>query len=123
MEHGGGAQGLPPVAMTSEDTILVLVKLLFALLAVGAIGAFVVWPIWRMLRRTEDAELIMKPFEPPTEEELQIPVDPFGEGKKFDRNQVIDELRADPRKTAQVLQAWLREKDRRGGGKPSPKGQ
>lgn len=108
--------------MTTEDSILLLVKTLFALLTLGAIGWFVVWPIWRMLRRTEDVELIMKPFEPPPEEELQIPVDGFNTGKKLSRQELIDEFRADPRRTAMLLQTALREKaPQRGSPAASPK--
>src|SRR5262245_41719421 len=100
--------------MTTEESILLLVKTLFALLALGAVGWFVVLPIWRMLRRTEDVELVLKPFEPPPEEELQIPVDGFNTGKKLSRQELIDELRADPRRTALLLQSALRDKKKPG---------
>jgi hypothetical protein len=102
--------------MTSEASILLVVKTLFALLALGATFWFVVLPIWRMLRRMEEVEMVMKPFEPPPEEELQIPVDGLNTGKKLSRNELIEELRADPQRTAMLMRDMLREKKRPGGG-------
>src|SRR5262249_3355047 len=108
--------------MTTEESILLLVKTLFAALTLGALAWFVVLPIWRMLRRTEDVEMVMKPFEPPPEEELQIPVDGFNTGKKLSRQELIDEFRADPQRTAMLLQSALRDKTpQRGGPAASPK--
>lgn len=107
--------------MNHQDSILLGVKLLFALLALGAVALFIVRPIWRMLVRTEEAELVMKPFEPPPESELEIPVDGFNTGRKLSRNEIIEELRADPRKTALLLQQWMKEKKPSRGGDPSPK--
>jgi len=108
--------------MTSEESILLGIKALFALLALGAMGWFVVRPILRMLRRTEDAELIMKPFEPPPVEEIEIPVGGFNTGKKLNRKELIEELRADPQRTALLMREMLREKDRpRGGSTPAKK--
>jgi flagellar biosynthesis/type III secretory pathway M-ring protein FliF/YscJ len=103
------------VAMTLEDSIVLAVKSLFAVLALGAVVWFVVLPVWHMLRRTEDVELVMKPFEPPPEEELQIPTDGLNTGRKLSRDELLEELRADPRRTAMVLQQLLRDKPRPGG--------
>jgi hypothetical protein len=102
--------------MTSDASILLLIKTLFALLALGAIGWFVVLPIWRMLRRTDEVEMVMKPFEPPPEEEIQIPTDGFNTGRKLNRQELLDALRADPRRTAMLLQGALREKTPQRGG-------
>jgi flagellar biosynthesis/type III secretory pathway M-ring protein FliF/YscJ len=108
--------------MTSQDLTVLGIKLVFALLGLAATVAFVVLPIWRMLRRTEDVELVLKPFEPRPEEELQIPVDDLNRGRKLDRKELLEELRADPTRTAQVMKDWLREKNRPGGRPPPPKG-
>ena len=108
--------------MTPQDQIVLGVKFLFVLLGLAATVLFVVLPIWRMLRRTEEVELVMKPFEPPPEAELQIPVDDLNRGKKPDRKELLEELRADPTRTAQVMKAWLREKNRPGGRAAPPKG-
>lgn len=105
--------------MNPQELTILAVKLVFALLGVAAVVAFVILPIWRMLHRTEDAELMMKPFEPPPEEEIQIPVDDLNGGRKLTRNEMLEDLRADPRRAAMVMQKWLREK-KRPGGRPTP---
>lgn len=105
--------------MTPQEAIVAALRLLFALLALAALAAFVVLPIWRMLRRTEEVEQVLKPFEPPPEEEIQIPVEEGAPGRKRTREEMIAELRADPMRTAQAVKQALREK--RGGPAPARK--
>ncbi len=104
--------------MEFQDQTVLAIKLIFALLGVAAVVAFVLLPIWRMLHRMDEAEMLMKPFEPPEEEELQIPVDGLNTGRKRDRNELLEDVRADPRRAALVMQQWLREK--KSGARPAP---
>ena len=96
------------------------IKLVFTLSVIFAIVWFVLRPLVRTWQQQPDPEAFM-PKLPDTEgEELQIPEDPAGR-RKPTRNQMIDELRADPTKTAMVLKQWIGEKQKpeRKGRKPS----
>jgi Na+-transporting methylmalonyl-CoA/oxaloacetate decarboxylase gamma subunit len=90
-----------------RDSLLLLVKLLFAGMGVVALILFVIYPLWRVLRVKPDDSLLMRTFELPEEEdEVQIPED----GKKPDRNVMLAEARGRPVVTAQLVKQWLREK-------------
>lgn len=92
----------------NPDTVLVLLKLLFAAAAVVAIVAVVVRPLWRMLREKPDVALQMPDITALEEEEseLQIPE----EGGVPDRQGLLAQARSDPQHTALLVQRWLRER-------------
>jgi flagellar biosynthesis/type III secretory pathway M-ring protein FliF/YscJ len=92
----------------SQDTMLWLLRLLFAGAAVVVLIAFVVRPVLRMVRQRPDMDLLTPDFSANLEgEELELPNEAEGE---FDRNAAITQARADPRATALRVQAWLKQK-------------
>jgi flagellar biosynthesis/type III secretory pathway M-ring protein FliF/YscJ len=97
--------------MGSLESMTTLVKLVFTVGVFAAILWFVVRPLIRTWQQQPDAQALMPKLPDLPEEELQIPSDP-NERRKPDRNQMINELRADPQKTAMVLKQWIAEKER-----------
>ena len=97
--------------MTTYEPILTSVKFAFALLAVLAILWAVVRPIWKMLTRKEDVEDLLRPYEPPLREEIQVPT--LAEGpEKPSREAMMARLKADPHQTAMMLRNLMRDKGR-----------
>ena len=95
-----------------------MIKLLFTLGVIFAIFWFVLRPLVRTWQQQPDAEAMMPKLPDVPEEELQIPTDPAGR-RKLSRIEMINELRADPTRTAMVLKRWIAEKERKGRKPPS----
>ena len=97
--------------MNGGDGLLLSLKLGFALVALVMIAAFVVIPMLKnLLQRPDVPDLSHFDMTPDElmDEELQIPEG----GKKGmpDKHTLLQEARNDPRKTAMLITAWLREK-------------
>jgi flagellar biosynthesis/type III secretory pathway M-ring protein FliF/YscJ len=106
------AQG-HPADMPSEASIVVVIKLLFAVLSVAALVAFVIRPLLRMIRTGPDAD-VLNPYAklppPGEEEEAELEIPTGGDREKPDRAEILDMARKDPREVATLIQRWLREK-------------
>ncbi len=94
--------------MTSQDWVIVAVKLVFTVVAVLLMIFFVVLPILRTLRSKPDFFEFTPTFDRFEEEEEEIEI-PTGDGKP-DNRAIIDEARSKPRETAVLIQRWIREK-------------
>jgi hypothetical protein len=99
------------------DTTLILLKTLFAVGILAVLGWVVVRPLFLVWRQHPDPEAMMPRLQELPEEELQIPSEP---GAKPDRNALIAQARSDPRRTAMIMQQWIRDKGERRGRKPGP---
>ena len=100
--------------MNAYEPILFTVKLAFVLLAVLAVAWAVVRPIWVMLARREEFDDALKPYEPPLEEEIEVPTAAEAP-EKPSREAILAKLKADPHQTAMLLRSLMKEK---GGSRP-----
>lgn len=92
----------------SQETLLLLLRWVFALAAVVAVIAYIVRPVLRMVRQKPDMDLLTPDYSHMLEgDEVEIPTD---EEAAFDRHAIIDQARSDPRATANLLQKWLKER-------------
>ena len=92
----------------SQDTLLMLLRGLFAVAAVVAVGVYVVRPVVRMLRQKPDVDLLTPTWEDRLEgEELEIPTEAEG---GFDRNAAIRKAREDPHNVALLVKNWLKQR-------------
>ena len=93
----------------SQDSVLLLLRLLFATVSVVVVAVFVVRPILRVLRQKPDLDLLIPDYTQALEgEELEIPQE-IEQGMP-NRADVIAEARADPQKTAMLVQRWLKQR-------------
>lgn len=91
-----------------HESLLLLLRWLFAGLAVAAVIAYIVRPLLNMVRRKPDVDLNVPDFSHRLEEEeLEIPTE---ETRDFDRQSALEQARTDPRGTALRVQKWLKEK-------------
>ena len=98
--------------MRFQDSILLIVKVLFAGVAVLAAMAFVVLPLLRMIRTGPDPDLL-NPYAKlpaPDEEEAELEIPLGGEKKKPGRGELLDMARKDPRQVSILVSRWLRER-------------
>ena len=100
--------------MADHSGVLLLIKGAFVLGAVVVVLIFVVRPMVRVLSAQPNLDALMPSFQIPDEEELQIPTG--GKAVKASRDQIIKELRSDPRRTATLVQQLLRDKGKDSAG-------
>lgn len=93
----------------SQDSVLLLLRLLFATVSEIVVAVFVVRPILRVLRQKPDFDLLIPDYTQALEgEELEIPQE-IEQGTP-NRADLIAEARADPQKTAMLVQRWLKQR-------------
>jgi flagellar biosynthesis/type III secretory pathway M-ring protein FliF/YscJ len=93
----------------SQEAVVWMLRLLFALVALVVVAVTILRPLWRMLRTRPDVDLLTPDFTAGLEgEELEIPGE--AEDGTPDRGAIIDKARADPRQTAVLVQRWLKER-------------
>jgi hypothetical protein len=100
--------------MTAQASLLLILKIFFALAAVVAMGVFALRPLWGMLTRREEMEQILHPSEaslPEDQEELQIPT--ALSQQKPDREQMLHTLKTDPVRTAMLMREFIKDKGRK----------
>jgi hypothetical protein len=97
--------------MGTLEAATVIIKFLFVAGVLAALVWFVFRPMLQVWRQQPDPEALMPKIPDLPEEELQIPVDPSGRAKP-NRDQMLKQLREDPRQTALLLQHAIREKDK-----------
>ena len=107
--------------MGSLQAITLIVKSFFVAGVLGTLAWFVFRPMFRVWQQQPDADALMPKLPELPEEELQIPVDPSGKAKPT-REQMLQQLRQDPRQTAMLLQHSLREKGKERVRKGADKG-
>jgi len=95
--------------MESADWTLFAIKAVFVVTAVVLVVMYLIVPMVRVLStRVELPEFKpseILPDDLEDQSELQIPV-----GGKPDNYSILEEARSDPRRTAAMVSAWLREK-------------
>ena len=95
--------------MSGSDWTLFAIKAVFVTAAVVAVVAYVILPIVRVLSQKphlpeyQTSEWLPDDLE--EEAELQIP-----QGGKPNNHSILEEARNDPRRTAALISAWMREK-------------
>jgi flagellar biosynthesis/type III secretory pathway M-ring protein FliF/YscJ len=95
--------------MSGQDFALFGIKVAFSLAAIILIVVYLVRPVMRSLRSRPDFLESATRFDLRTEmeeDELEIP----SENAKPDRTTMIEQVRADPRKTAVMISQWLKQK-------------
>ena len=93
--------------MSSQDGLILAIKLVFSVAAVVLLVAVVVIPIIRTLRTKPDfLDFNFNPEIPEEEQEIELP-----EGEqKPDAQTMVDKARANPRETAALISKWIKDR-------------